>query len=83
MGARRAPPKYVTIYKTTSAKVAKGQPAKAGGATVKGWTKVSKVRTDGLGKYRKGSIVPRARPGTASGTPVTHSTGELGPQSPR
>ncbi len=26
------------------------------GTTVRGWTKVGKVRTDGLGKYRKGSV---------------------------
>lgn len=57
-GSKKGTPKYVTIYKTTSAKVAKYRPAKAGGATVRGWTKVGKVRTDGLGKYRKGSIRP-------------------------
>ncbi len=57
-GSKKGTPKYVTIYKTTSAKVAKGQPAKPGGATVRGWTKIGKVRTDGLGKYRKGSIRP-------------------------
>ena len=57
-GSKKGTRKYVTIYKTTSAKVAKSQPAKAGGAAVKGWTRIGKVRTDGLGKYRKGSIRP-------------------------
>jgi len=57
-GSKKGTPKYVTIYKTTSAKAAKAQPAVSGGKTVKGWTKVGKVRTDGLGKYRKGSIRP-------------------------
>ncbi len=59
-GSTKGTRKYVTIYKTTSSKLAKkGQPAKSGGASrVAGWTKVAKVRTDGLGKYRKASIRP-------------------------
>ncbi len=51
-GSKRGTPKYVTIYKTTSAKTAKAQPAVSGGKTVKGWSKVGRVRTDGLGKYK-------------------------------
>jgi hypothetical protein len=52
-GSQKGTPKYVTIYKTTSAKVAaKGQPSVSGGRTVKSWTKVGRVRTDGLGKYK-------------------------------
>lgn len=51
--------KYVTIYKTTSSKVAgKGQPPRAGGKTVTGWTKVARVSSDRLGRYSKGSIRP-------------------------
>jgi hypothetical protein len=59
-GSKRGTRKYVTIYKTTSATTARYQPNRTGGATVRGWTKVARVRTDGLGKYRKGSVsVPR------------------------
>jgi hypothetical protein len=59
-GSKKGTPKYVTIYKTTSARLAaKGQPPVSGGKTLAAkWTKVGKVRTDGLGKYRKGSIRP-------------------------
>jgi hypothetical protein len=59
-GSKKGTPKYVHIYKTTSSKLAaKGQPPVVGGSTREaGWTKVGKVRTDGLGKYRKGSIRP-------------------------
>ena len=60
-GSKKGTPKYVTIYKTTSSTLAaKGQPAAPGGSLrAAGWTKVgSRVRTDGLGKYRKGSIRP-------------------------
>jgi hypothetical protein len=50
-------PKTVAIYRTTSSKVAaKGQPSVRGGGTVAGWTKLGTARTDGLGKYRKGSV---------------------------
>lgn len=51
-GGKTGTPKYVTLYKTTSAKVAKSQPKYAGGKTVKGWTKVKRMRADGLGKYK-------------------------------
>ena len=59
-GSKKGTPKYVTVYKTTSSKLAaKGQPAATGGSLrAAGWTRVGKVRTDGLGKYRKGSIRP-------------------------
>jgi len=60
-GKTKGTPKFVTIYKTTSAKTAKSQPTKAGGKAVKGWTKVGKVRTDGLGKYKLST-----RPGKTS-----------------
>ena len=61
-GSQRGTPKYVHIYKTTSSRLAaKGQPPVNGGATrAAGWTRIGKVRTDGLGKYRKGSIRPGA-----------------------
>lgn len=50
-------PKTVTIYRTTSSKVAaKGQPSVRGGGTVAGWTKLGSAKTDGLGKYSKRSI---------------------------
>jgi hypothetical protein len=51
-GSKKGTPKYVTIYKTTSAKTAKAQPRYVGGKTVKAWTKVGRTRTDGLGKYK-------------------------------
>jgi hypothetical protein len=51
-GSKKGTRKYVTLYKTTSAKTGKAQPTKPGGKTVKGWTKVGRVRTDGLGKYK-------------------------------
>jgi len=51
-GSKKGTPKYVTLYKTTSAKTAKAQPKYAGGRTVKAWTKVGRTRTDGLGKYK-------------------------------
>ena len=59
-GSKKGTPKYVTIYRTTSSTLAaKGQPAASGGSLrAAGWTRVGKVRTDGLGKYRKGSIRP-------------------------
>ena len=48
------------IYKTTSSRLAaKGQPPVNGGGTrAAGWTRIGRVRTDGLGKYRKGSVRP-------------------------
>ena len=58
-GSKKGTRKYVTVYKTTSARTARYQPGMSGGATVKGWTKVGRVRTDGLGKYRKGSAPTR------------------------
>ena len=59
-GGKTGTRKYVTVYKTTSSKLAaKGQPPVAGGGSrAAGWTKVGRVRTDGLGRYRKGSIRP-------------------------
>ncbi len=59
-GSKKGTPKYVTLYKTTSSRLAaKGQPPVIGGKTLAAkWTKVGRVRTDGLGKYRKGSIRP-------------------------
>lgn len=59
-GSKRGTPKYVHLYKTTSSRLAaKGQPPVSGGGTrAAGWTRIGKVRTDGLGKYRKGSVRP-------------------------
>lgn len=59
-GSTRGTPKYVHLYKTTSSRLAaKGQPPVNGGGTrAAGWTRIGRVRTDGLGKYRKGSIRP-------------------------
>ena len=59
-GSKRGTPKYVHLYKTTSSRLAaKGQPPVNGGGTrAAGWTRIGKVRTDGLGKYRKGSVRP-------------------------
>jgi hypothetical protein len=56
-GSTRGTPKTVTIYRTTSSKVAaKGQPSVRGGGTVAGWTKLGSAKTDGLGRYIKRSI---------------------------
>ncbi len=59
-GGKTGTRKYVTVYKTTKSKLAaKGQPPVAGGGSrASGWTRVGRVRTDGLGRYRKGSIRP-------------------------
>jgi len=59
-GSTRGTPKWVHLYKTTSSRLAaKGQPpVNGGGARAAGWTRIGRVRTDGLGKYRKGSISP-------------------------
>ena len=53
-GSTKGTPKYVTVYKTTPRTRRRSSRFYRGG-TVKGWTKVGKVRTDGLGKYRKES----------------------------
>ena len=63
-GSKKGAPKYVTVYKTTSATVARYQPSGAGGGTsakawrsgIGAWSKVGRVRTDGLGRYRRGSV---------------------------
>lgn len=58
-GSKKGTRKYVTIYKTTSSKIAKLQPQALGGkAKAAGWTKLARVRTDGLGKYLKKSVKP-------------------------
>ena len=70
-GSKKGTPKYVHVYKTTSSswRPRASRPANGGALARQGWIKVGKVRTDGLGKYRKGSDPPRhGRPGTASGT---------------
>jgi hypothetical protein len=52
-GSKKGTPKYVTLYKTTSAKLARSQPKATGGnRTAAKWIKVGRVRTDGLGKYK-------------------------------
>lgn len=52
-GSKKGTPKYVTLYKTTSAKLAGSQPKAAGGnRSAAKWVKVGRVRSDGLGKYK-------------------------------
>jgi hypothetical protein len=52
-GSKKGTPKYVTLYKTTSAKLAKSQPKAFGGKrTAAKWVKVGRVRSDGLGRYK-------------------------------
>jgi len=52
-GSKKGKAKYVTIYKTTSAKLAKLQPtANGGGRTAARWVKVGRDFTDGYGKYK-------------------------------
>ena len=59
-GTHKGTPKDVTIYWTTSSRLAKaGQPSKSGGsAQAGGWIRLGKARTDRLGRFSKGSVKP-------------------------
>jgi hypothetical protein len=59
-GAKKGTPKYVTIYRTTSARLVRaGQPSRPGGSPhVDGWMRVGQVRTDRLGRFVKTGVAP-------------------------